>query len=78
MHEFFLFIIDTSSGDVIENYKFSFQYAENDEQKSAQSGENLIESTCELLRTLEELGKHKKFDAEIEIRVEFTYFDGKH
>ncbi|XP_063911231.1 HORMA domain-containing protein 2-like isoform X1 [Zophobas morio] len=75
LHEFFLFIIDTSSGDVIENYKFSFQYAENDEQKSAQSGENLIESTCELLRTLEELGKHKKFDAEIEIRVEFTYFD---
>lgn len=77
MREFYLYFIDFASGDIIENYKFSFAYAEKAGGNQTQSEENLIESTCELLKTLEDLGKHEKFHSEIQLKVEFTYFDGK-
>ncbi|KAJ3629322.1 hypothetical protein MTP99_013719 [Tenebrio molitor] len=75
LREFYLYFIDFASGDIIENYKFSFAYAEKAGGNQTQSEENLIESTCELLKTLEDLGKHEKFHSEIQLKVEFTYFD---
>ncbi|XP_044269815.1 meiosis-specific protein ASY1-like isoform X2 [Tribolium madens] len=74
LKEFYLYFIDVSSGDIVENYKFSFKYAEKDERKQVQSAD-LTDCTCELLKTLEELGQHEKLNREIQFKVEFLYYE---
>ncbi|EEZ99533.1 hypothetical protein TcasGA2_TC000115 [Tribolium castaneum] len=75
LKEFYLFFIDVASGDILENYKFSLKYHTDKDSRTQVQSEDLTENTCDLLKTLQDLERLEKLNTEIQVKVEFSYFD---
>ncbi|RZC42787.1 uncharacterized protein BDFB_010506, partial [Asbolus verrucosus] len=75
LRKFYMYFIDSNTGNILEHYEFSFKYTEKNLQPRAQTEAQLTESTSLLLQTLEDLRRHKKLTGDTEMKVEITYFD---
>ncbi|XP_018567693.1 HORMA domain-containing protein 1-like [Anoplophora glabripennis] len=75
LKEAFLFMKNPANDEIIETYKFSLKYNNDDNKESRRTPSHVKQATLEFLQVINNLNKNEKLNENTEVQIELTYFD---